>query len=480
MTSSSSPPPALDLSRQVRTLLLTRPLFDLAAKTRRAESGDIPWAGVDSNYLALSLLVFVMDGAALGPGRTRAEILEHVATGVRQMKPQVSSANAHTMASVVLDTLHNCDNGTEEFSYSYYDANTDSMAECRFFLLRYERGAHSDEYFYRVSEEGFLVYLGMLDFGAADMQTLMEKMLQEFIARGNVDQALDAATRAYHQGSRYFSEISQTLLQAHRMPEQVRWATDIEPKLEHARTHIDGRLAEEHQLLQATARAMEDADASARSKFSRLRGVLEGGQANNSKLLTLVGSAGRTFRDANTRLFRARRRDRLPNLEDNVLPQLLQRTVAELDSISEEQGHVLFAPESPRIYSLDLLNTALLDSHREDKRIEADDGEQEPLVEPAPAFSAADILAARAFLEKHFKSNHQTNVALALKAAETEGHGHAVQDYVTYLLYESLSKEESKFPVTATPGARFDSARVTGTNISFTYQDTNEVRDLTH
>lgn len=471
MSTVSNPSSTLDMSRQVRTLLLTRPLFELAVKTRRAESSDIPWAGVDSHYLALALLVFVMDGAALGPGRTRAEILEHVAGCVAQMKPQVTKAHAETMATVVLDALHNCDNGTEEFRFEYYDASTGATAEYRFFLLRYERGQHSDEYFYRVSEEGYIVYLGMLDFGAADMQTLMEKMLQEFIKRGNVDEALDAALRAYHQGSRYFSEISQTLLQAHRMPEQVRWTSDIEPKLENARTHIDGRLVEERQLLEATSRAIADAEGATRIKFSRLHTVLEGGLANNSKLLTLVGSAGRTFREANTRLFRARRRDRLPNLEDNLLPMLLQRTITELEAISDGEGCILFAPEAPRLYSLDLMNAALLDSRREDDAEDVEIGEQEALVEPPPAFTEAEVATARDFLGNHFKANPRTNVALALKAAIVAGHGPAVQDYITFLLYQSFSKEESRFAVDAVVGPRFDSPRVTGHNIEFTAQD---------
>lgn len=468
-------PVALDLARQQRNLLLMRPLFELALKSRRSDGGETIWFGLDTNYLALALLVFIMDGGTLGKGRTLHEVITYVAEAAQRMKSSLQEEDARRVALEVLDTLHNAENKTQQFTFEYFDAVNGEPRTHSFFLLRYERSEDNDEYYFKVSDEGFLVYLGMLDFGAADMQALMEKMLHEFIRRGNIDQALDASQRALYEGKRYFEQISNQLLRAHRIPDSVRWQEDLVPKLDQARHHIDGRLEEEHQLLQATTESLNNAgDVHTREKFVWLRETVEGGLMTNARLLQLVGEAGERYRNSARTLFRTRRRHRLPNIEETVLPGLLHLPAQSLAGVAEAQGHALFGLTQPKLYHLEQVFQSLLSPQPQGSSTEIESGELVPLEATVPHFLTEDIERAETFLRKHFARQKKTHVAEILACAELEGLGRTVQEYMTFMMYRAFSRDESPFPIDALPGGRFETDLVAGTNLIFTERDKNE------
>ncbi|WP_432260846.1 hypothetical protein [Cupriavidus sp. TMH.W2] len=468
-------PTALDLGRQQRNLLLMRPLFEFALKSRRADGNEALWAGLDTNYLVLALLVFVMDGGALGMGRTFAEIITYVAETAQRMKPSLVEEQARTIAREVLDTVHNAENKTQQFSFDYFDAISGETRAHSFFLLRYERSDEDDEYYFRVSDEGFLVYLGMLDFGAADMQALMEKMLHEFIRRGNIDQAMEASQRALYEGRRYFEQISTQLLRAHRVPDVVRWQEDLAPSLDQARSHIDARMEEEHQLLQAVTDSLNNtSDARTRDKFVRLRETVEGGLTTTGRLLQLVGEAGKRYRDAARSLFRTRRRHRLPNVEEVVLPELSDLPTATLANFADVHGHALFGVGLPKLYHLEQMFATLLTPQSQSVEASAVVGDLVPLEGSAPRFSKAEVELAESFLRRHFGERSETDIAKILAHAEEEKLGRTVQEYMTFMMYRAFSRDESPFPVDASTDGRFETSLVAGTKLVFVGRDQNE------
>lgn len=468
-------PAALDLSRQQRNLLLMRPLFELALRSRRADGSEGLWSGLDTNYIALALLVFIMDGGALGNGRTFHEVISYVGEIAQSMKPSLVEDEARLIAREVLDAVHNAENKTQQFSFDYFDAVTGETRAHSFFLLRYERSDDDDEYYFKVSDEGFLVYLGMLDFGAADMQALMEKMLHEFIGRGNIEQALEASQRALYEGRRYFEQISTQLLRAHRVPDAVRWQEDLAPSLDHARLHIDARLQEEHQLLQAVTDSLNNtADARTRDKFVRLRETVEGGLTTTGRLLQLVGEAGKRFRDAARSLFRTRRRHRLPNIEEVVLPEMAELPTATLANIADEHGHVLFGVGQPKVYHLEQVFATLLTPQPQSVATSAVVGELVRIEDALPRFSKTEIDLAERFLRKHFAERRETDIAKILACAEEEGLARTVQEYMTFMMYRAFSKDESPFPVDASTDGRFETDLVVGTKLVFIGRDEHE------
>lgn len=462
----------LDLSKQQRNLLLMQPLFQLALRLRHSDASGEVWEGLDTHYLSLSTLLHIMDGGALGKGRTFQEVLAHTGEMVRRMKPTLSESDAQTVAREVLDTLHNADNKTQKFSYEYYDGACGTPRTHSFLLLRYERSEEDDAYFFRVSDEGFLVYLGMLDFGAANMQALMEKMLLEFIRRGNVDQALDASQRALYEGKRYSEQISTQLLRAHRVPDAVRWKEDVSPHLQTAREHLDARVSEEHHLMQATMDSLNTArDAATREKFSRLHDTVNSGLVGNTKLLQLVGEAGERYRKSARTLFRTRRRGRLPNLEDVVLPEMLMLRQPALLELGDNCGHALFGLNHPRLFQYDQVFNALLTQQVSAQPDEVEQGELLELTEEQKRFSAEDRERAEAWLRSHFGGTRQTDIARILDLAETEGLGPLVREYMTFTMYRAFAREESPFPVDVHADGRFENTLVEGSRLVFTQRE---------
>ncbi|MGN5478200.1 hypothetical protein ACTMU2_18030 [Cupriavidus basilensis] len=86
-----------------------RPLFELALKSRRTDGNESLWSGLDTNYLMLALLVFVMDGGALGKGRTFHEVISYVAEAAQSMKPSLVEDQARLIAREILDAVHNAE-----------------------------------------------------------------------------------------------------------------------------------------------------------------------------------------------------------------------------------------------------------------------------------------------------------------------------------------------------------------------------------
>ena len=460
----------LPLNRQQCNLLLLRPLFELALRLRQDE-GKRVFEGLDTNYLSLLLIDFLVEGGVLGRGRTYPEVLAFMAEAAQRIKPGLTEAEARRVGIEVLGALANADNRQERFEYQYFDAATRHTSRFAFSLLHYERG-DDNTYRYRVTEQGFVLYLGMLDLGAADMQELMESMLAKLVARGRVSEALDVSRQSRLEAARYQETIRAHLERARRIPDSVTWQEDLEPFLNESRTHIDERQQHEQQLLAMVTERLQEADSAAtREKLYRLKQTVDSEYRIHTQLLTLVGEAGQRYLRSQSALFRARSRQHLPNLDDRVLPELAQLSVASLAQVADREGFALLSAAPPRLLYLPQLFDLLLEPQPEDVAPPTSEDELVDITAPPLKFTPEDVAAAEKFLREALATNPRIDIQQILDQAEATGLQRTVQEYMTFLMYQSFARKESPFAVEVTVNGRFRSQVVEGGRLEFTRRE---------
>lgn len=473
-------PPAaglLDLSRQLRNLLLLRPLFQLELnKTRIGEDGASDaglFQGVDTFYLALSALDFMMESTTISMGATQPEVLDHLGTVAGQMKPSLTQAQRSRVASALLFMLDNKSGGYKEFAYEHFDPVKGGNRIVRFRLVRYEPDLE-DVYRYRPTAEGYLVYLGMLDLSPEDSQELMEKMLDLLVQRGKFDAALDIAKRARTLSIEYRQRIRDRLHQAHRAPGSVNWTKDLGPYLGDAREHVSKRQHEDQRMEEAVKDALGEAsEPRNRASLSNLLRVLQSASTLRSHLVGEIAGAGDHFLASQRALFRARRPTGLPDLELTLLPRLMDLPVQQLADDADELFSALYPATWPKVYDLNTVFGLLLEQRAEDGPLSEEKGELVPIETPADEFPEAVIRRAVTWLEDKLSDGKPHHVAELLQVATAEGLDRTMQRCLVFLLYRSFSNEESQFPhLAAEPYGPLDNDIVTGTNLLFNLKGT--------
>jgi hypothetical protein len=327
LTFAGSPTGLLDLSRQQRNLLLLRPIFQLERyKTMVGDEGSADrtlFHGIDTHYLALSALDLMMEATTISSGSTSVEVIEHLANVADRMKPGLTSSQARRIADVVLDALNNKANNHREFQADYFDATTCSTKFVRYRLVRFESDA-DDVYRYRPTPEGYLVYLGMLDLAPEDSQELMEKMLDLLVRRGRFEAAVEIARRARKYSIEYRQLIRDRLYQAYRAPGSVNWSRDMASRLNDARAHVRQRQAEDARMEEAVGEALLGAEEpKTRENLVQLKETIRSASLIRLQLVTDINVAPERFIEAQRAVFRARKPTGLPDLEPQLLPQLV-------------------------------------------------------------------------------------------------------------------------------------------------------------
>lgn len=464
----------VDLGRQTRNLLLARPLHDLAAKVRRADYGGGEFQSIDTNFLALSLFDYIMEGSVFGLGRLREEVLTFLADLVRQMNGGgLSYERCNELAVEVVDSLHNTDSRNEQFDFPYYDAVDGKVKGYRFSLLTFER-QDDNQYKYRLTDAAILLYVGQLDIGAEQMQTLLDRMLAELVKRGRVSEALDVSRQAYLQAVRYQDSIRSRLDRAERVPDSIRWKKDLAPFIDDSRSHIDERSNEGRSLLTLLKeKIVETSNAISLERLIKLREMVERESVIHLNLLRQVSEAGDKYLRASKTMFRARVRHNLPDLEEKVLPQVLRLNQTALTEVSRKAGYALLPPAVDRIFNLRQVIELLIEPQAEAQPKPDTPDVFEPRAEETPHFTEEVIKAGDAYLHGVFASQAPVYMDEILSQAHAEGVGSAVCDYMVFMLYQSYNKDEDAFGVTATPEGRFNLSRVEGSRLHFTHRDKN-------
>lgn len=463
----------LDLSRQQRNLLLLRPVFQLERyKMMLGDEGGAErtlFQGVDTHYLALAALDLMMEATTVSSGATSVEVLSHLAGVAVRMKPSLSPAQGRRVAEVVLDALDNKANNHREFSFDYFDAPSVSTKGLRFRLVRFEPDAE-DVYRYRPTAEGYLVYLGMLDLSPEDSQELMEKMLDLLVQRGRFEAALDIARRARKLSIEYRQLIRDRLYQAYRAPGSVNWSRDMSGRLDAARAHVRQRQAEDMRMEDAVSDALDGADEPGiRQSLVQLRETLRSASLLRLQLATDLTESNERFIEAQRAVFRARKHTGLPDLEPQLLPQLLNLPVRQLAGEADGFISAVYPPVLPKVFDLNSLFSVLLESRPEEAFPEREPGELVQVQPMAEQFPKEVMQRAKEWLGTRFASGQVLKVDDLLNEAMAAGVDPGMQRCLVLTLFRSFAASESEFlglQVTLT-GTYFKTAVAQGDNLVF-------------
>jgi len=474
------PPEAglLDLSRQLRNLLLLRPLFQFELnKTRIGEDGasDVGlFQGVDTSYLALSALDFMMEATTISMGAPQGEVLEHLCSVAGRMKPSLTQTQRSRVATALLHMLDNKSGGYKEFAFEHFDPVKGGNRKVHFRLVSYEPDLE-DVYRYRPTPEGYLVYLGMLDLSPEDSQELMEKMLDLLVQRGKFDAALDIAKRARTLSIEYRQRIRDRLHQAHRAPGSVNWTKDLGPYLGDAREHVSKRQHEDQRMEEAVKDALGEAsEPRNRASLANLLRVLQSASTLRGRLVGEIAGAGDNFLASQRALFRARRPTGLPDLELALLPRLMDLPAQQLADDADELFSALYPAAWPKVYDLNTVFGLLLEQRAEDGPPSEENGELVPLPTPADEFPEALTRSANDWLARKFSEGKNHRIDELLMLAEDEGLDRTMRRCLTLMLFRLFSNEESEFPhLAAEPCGPLDNDIVTGTNLLFKLKGTS-------
>jgi len=448
LTASSSST-LLDLSRQQRNLLLLRPVFQLERyKMMLGDEGGADrtlFQGVDTHYLALSALDLMMEATTISSGSTSADVLTHLAEVAMRMKPSLSAPQGRRVAEVVLDALDNKANNHREFSFDYFDAPTSSTKSVRFRLVRFEPDAE-DVYRYRPTAEGYLVYLGMLDLSPEDSQELMEKMLDLLVQRGRFEAALEIARRARKLSIEYRQLIRDRLYQAYRAPGSVNWSRDMAGRLDAARVHVRQRQTEDTRMEEAVGEALTEADdPRTRQSLILLKETLRSASLLRLQLVTDITESNERFIEAQRAVFRARKPTGLPDLEPQLLPQLVNMPIQTLASEGDTFVSALYPPAWPKVFDLNSVFAVLLEQRPEDLAPEEDDGELTEFQPMPDQFSKEVVQRANDWLGSRFAMGAPLRIDQILDTAEDAGLDRTVRRCLVLILFRSFAHSESEF-----------------------------------
>ncbi len=447
-------PGLIDLTPQQRNLLLMRPLFQLEFTKHTFSGAAAELRGVlstiDTHYLCLAALCYMMEGTAVTVGYTLTEVQQYLVRVIAHMRCDLTSEQCTRIADIVIDALDNATNNYQEHACEYFHAPTGTTRTSRFRLTSFEPDLE-DIYRYRPTAEGYLLLMGMLDLEVEDHQILIEKMLQLLIERGRFDQAYEFARRARVLSIEHRQQLRDFINQAWRAPGSIFWSRDIGPRLTQARTHIRERQEEDRRMEESVRDQLLRVDAMpAREQLARLHELLRNAGTVRALLQVEVTGAADKFLDAQAGAFKPRRPSGLPDLEAQLLPQALGLPS---DALAQHAETILLSlypaviPEAPDLSNI----LAMLFEHRTPDESTEDldaDGSIVPFERYVPPFSDELVRDVHAWIEQRFSFAPNWTIAELLIAAEDEGLSFLERQCIVYALYRSYPDSETLFPGT--------------------------------
>ncbi|MFD2642767.1 hypothetical protein [Pseudomonas japonica] len=466
-----------DLTAHQRNLLLLRPILrlDINKMTYSGEDDSPVLDGLDTNYLCLAALFFMMEGAAINQGYTLTEVRDHVMGIAGSMRTVLSDSARLRVAEIVLDTLGNASNKYAAHQESFFHAPTGETRHVNFKLIRLEQD-HEDVIRYTPTEDGYVVLMGMLDLEIQDYQVLIEKMLVHLIENGRFEQALELANRARVLSIEHRQMIRDLIRQAHRAPGTVNWRSDISPRLGEARLHVKERQLVDHHMMESLAVKIRDLDnPNAIAPLAKLNRQLQNANAQRMHLLNDIGGAGEQFLAGQTFGFRARRRSGIPDIDHQLLPGLMEKPAVEIVGLADDLLLSFYPAVPPRVFDLSSLFEALLERRATyvfDGEDEETGGEITEFSEIPNPYSDALIAKILDWLDAKMHSGETWQLAQLIDLAESEGMTFTERKALSYELYRAYADSESRYPhLHAVVEGEFETSVVSGDNLRY---DTRE------
>ncbi len=425
-----------------------RPLFalDFNKGAYKSSADKALFENLDTYYLCLNLLDFLMEGASVSSGRTSAEIAAYLSELIATLDSSLISSDCKKAAEIVAAALDNRANNFKSFESTFFDAQSKQQAVFKFQLVGFGLDLE-DEYRFQPTPFGYLVYLGMLDLAPEDAAEFMEKMLQILIQRGKFDEALDIAKRARTLTIEYRQSIRDNLSRAQRSPAQVNWNRDLAPKLDNARDHIQSRQSQDQLMMQSVRDSLlQTKQIDSRRNMVSLLSTIENASLLRGKLLTDISGAYHLYNTSKVAMFRVRTNSNLPDLESKLLPDLMQLKCSYLAEEGDEIISSLYPCSIPNIYDISLVLKLLSEKRVQPQDYDETEGELVETETWQPQYSEEAIKSAELWIRNKLLAESSISVSALMNLAESEYLHIEQQQLIALLLFRSFSFEETLFP----------------------------------
>ena len=217
-------------------------------------------------------------------------------------------------------------------------------------------------------------------------------------------------------------------------------------RLDEARTHVRQRQAEDARMEEAVGEALLGADEpKTRESLVELKETIRSASLIRLQLVTDINVAPERFIEAQRAVFRARRPTGLPDLEPQLLPQLVNLPTRVLSAEADAFISALYPPVWPRVYDLNSAFALLLEQRGEDPEVETDPGSIEKLAPLPDQFSKELVQRANDWLAGKFSTGQRLRIDQLLDAAEDEGLDRTTRRCLVLILFRSFARSENEF-----------------------------------
>lgn len=462
----------LDLSKQLQNVLLMKPLFKLDLDKNRYRDEQGASSGLeklDTNFLVLALFDFLMEGVALGGGRTSSEVVMHLVEAILAMDPTLDSLRAESCAEKIFDAVLNRAGTYRDFEYEFFHGPSGAFRKFRFSLIRFTQEA-SGQYLYKPTEEGYLVYLGMLDLSPDISSELMEKMLDLLVSRGKYREAIDIARRARTLSIEYRQTIGDAVSRVKRAPASIKWSRDMTPRLTEARVHVEKRRKEDERMIESVDESItRSREATIKQDLFVLKGLLSSSSNIRTRLLNELATAPEEFLRAQKFLFRPRGNIGLPNLDDVLLPAVLKLPVWYLARESDKITTGFQKPVFPGVFDFNSILYSILSRRTRPALPLIEDGEIIPAKPEPPQYPVEMIEFVQNWASALLHREDKITIEQILTKAHAELHSDIEIKCLVHMLFRSFAPSESVFYQSRVnlTGRRFRTSLVQGTSLQF-------------
>ena len=343
-----------------------RPLFELEANKNRY--GELGLDGFDLFRLTSAVLdVIITEMGGFQRGATYDQVMRLLDAETRKLDPTIDAVRVDRITSFLLDALTN-ERARDAFRLEFqYEAQGGRLvwSPLVFKLVELRDLDGSGEGRYIASAEAINIYLSSLGVELEGQQAADEAALRHFILHGKLDEAELAARTALMRTIEYADRIRRALQLVERNVSEIDWVTEMLPKMDAARNHIEERMKAEESLIVEAERKMEDADLHGKQKLFVVKEQLDAASRQHNGLLNLVLSANRRFMDEHARQgFRPVSLNPFPNPQTAAVRPLLRLGMGEANQWLTRHWFLLHPPQLRSLPDFSLMTKVLLQRKR--------------------------------------------------------------------------------------------------------------------
>lgn len=417
---------APDLNTQLRSLALARPLVTLEAeKGRLVRDGSQLFDGIDTQYLGLSMIDWVMGESLFKRGVDRVEAIARVAAMAAPMKTSLSLDERMKIGEVIFDAFANISDNQKPFRIEYWDGVAGTMARFEFRLLDFKE-VGDGEFLWQVTREGLLLHLGMLSIAPDIASELERKLLSRLIVEGRVDEAAKMAERARIEAQLFRTDIDNQILWASR-GSRVDWAGVIVPRIAEARARINGRVGLDAEILKVIGERLPDAADADRAPLMRVKSIVQGSQRQHLDLDTRLNGATQQYIEFQSARFSIRLPGARVDPQDGILMPLL---AADMEAVSAEADNIVRLLNRPTARRLTTLTDVLFMADaawNSELRRQAETAAEDDLIEewqpPQDSFPAEIVAGVVEWFDRTLRDGASIPTDELLEMAAADGLG---------------------------------------------------------